>query len=99
MFSGAEYVCCPRKGGKSVGKKLAKAAKDLPKTSLVPAHVDVKGFKRALKKFQRYLPLVKDGCDPNVFPKKQLEADARHKARIATLMEDWTQTQRRYVEL
>lgn len=87
LFTGVEYVCCPKEDEKVEPKKV-----DLPT-------YNIDDFYHAIKRFQKYLPLETKGCNRSTYITKQTELEDRHRDQIAAVVDEWDETEKIYNEL
>lgn len=87
MFTGVEYVCCPKEETKVESDK-----------KVLPTY-KVDDFAHAIKKFRKYLPLETKGCDRSTYLTQQTELEDRHRDQIAAVVDEWDETEKIYNEL
>jgi len=84
VFTGVEYVCCPKK----------KHAKKHAKTGY-----NINDLSHAIKRFQKYLPAETKGCDRSTYISKQTTMEDHHRDQIAAVVDEWDQAEKRYNKL
>jgi tetratricopeptide (TPR) repeat protein len=94
------------KHGKISQKKLEKKQKKLQKKqeklqkklNKLPERKE-KELSRALIDFQKFLPTETQGCDRAQFVVKETSMQERHRNRIAAVVEEWDEAEKRYNQL
>jgi amyloid beta A4 protein len=97
MFSGVEYVCCPKKTKKNKVHKVVKIALETEKVALETAKVA--DLQHAIQSFKKHLPEETKGCDRSIYSKKQVELEDRHRDQIAAVVDEWDETEKVYNKL
>lgn len=87
MFSGVEFVCCPKKQHKEETDD-----EDIEDSQTV----DPEAFHQAIKKFRKYLPVETKGCDRSTYLTKQTQMEDRHRSQIAAVVDEWDEAEKRY---
>jgi len=104
VFTGVEFVCCPTKEQEKEAKEAEELFVDMPDYDdmdderTFPA-VDVAALSSGIKGFQRHMPLVTEGCDYHDFAPKKAALEDKHRSRIAAVVEEWDEAERRYSKL
>lgn len=88
MFTGVEFVCCPKKHGK---KKMHRKKQPQP--------TDRVAFEKAIKDLQKFLPVKSEGCDRTLYEGKRQKLEDRHSRRIAAVVDEWDEVETRYKKL
>ena len=107
VFTGVEFVCCPKKTRaskklKANGKsKTTKGFDKLPEIEIDAGDrpIDLTAFSYAIKQFLRLTPQVSKGCDKTRYLPKQAAMEEKHRSRIAAVVEEWEEAEKRYNKL
>ena len=93
LFTGVEFVCCPKKD------RNVKKVEERPPVAVDYEQPRVSGFNYAIKEFQRFMPLDSEDCDRRQFLPKQVALEDKHRSRIAAVVEEWDDAEKKYNKL
>lgn len=84
---------------KKIEKKLQKKQQKMAKKLEKLPEMEEKEFANALLDFQKFLPTETIGCDRAKFVVKETSMQERHRNRIAAVVEEWDEAEKRYNKL
>jgi len=114
LFTGVEFVCCPKHAQEKREKKLLKKQHQKMKKEkkqqkkhqkqqqkLKKKHQQKKrdALNKAITEFQQFLPLETKGCDRSKFGPRETSMDERHRDRVAAVVDEWDEAEQRYNKL
>lgn len=82
-----------------IAKKMKKIQKKKEKKQKKAAKRDRHALRNAITGFQKFMPGLTDGCDRAQFVVKETSREDRHRSRIAAVVEEWDEAEKRYNKL